>query len=476
MYAFWALATLMAIVALAFVLVPLLRARALRGPSSNEVALEVLRGQRREIEGDIATGTLPAEAREEALAELVERAHRDLDPGAPATPAPAAAGRPWPVAATLAVLVPALAFGLYSTLGTPSASDPGTLQAPHAAAGDAQILEMVESLARKVRERPEDTQGWSLLARSMAALGRFPEAAQAYEHLSTLARDDPSVLADWADALGMAQGRSLKGRPQELALAALKLDPKHKKALALAATAALDAGDFAGAIGYWQRLAAELPPGSEDAAQVASIPGRSARSRRGCGQAGRWRRGHRGRTCRASSGRGQLGHRFGRARPVRRRESERHRDPVHLRARRGRLAHAAGARTSAGEGDADDICAGRQPGDGARREPLLRAGGSDRGTRLSLGQRHAAGRRPRGHQRRGQARRARREDRGRQGPAVTLEARGLALLARTGDPLSRRVVSRRARRVGRRARLERQRQDHAAALRGGFHAPGCGAR
>jgi cytochrome c-type biogenesis protein CcmH len=262
----------MTIVALAFVLVPMLRARAVAGPSANDVALEVLRGQRREIDRDIATGTLPAEARDEAMAELVERAHRDLDAGAATQPAPAAAGRPWPLAATVAVLVPALAFGLYSAIGMPSASDPKGVHATKAApVGDAQILEMVENLARKVRERPEDAQGWALLARSMAALGRFPEAAQAYEHLATLARNDPDVLADWADALGMAQGRTLKGRPQELAHAALKLDPKHKKALALAATAALDAGDFAGAIAYWQRLAAELPPDSEDARQVASI-------------------------------------------------------------------------------------------------------------------------------------------------------------------------------------------------------------
>ena len=271
MLAFWALTTLMTIVALAFVLVPLLRARAVAGPSANDVALAVLRGQRGEIERDIAAGNLPAEAREEALAELVERAHRDLEADAAARPSAPARGKPWPVAATVAVLVPALAFGLYSAIGTPSASDPKTLQAAQAPMGDAQIVELVENLARKVRERPEDAQGWALLARSMAALGRFAEAAQAYEHLSRLVPNEPDVLADWADSLGMAQGRTLKGKPAELAQAALRIEPTHRKALALAATAALDAGDFAAAIAHWQRLAAVLPPDSDDARQVASI-------------------------------------------------------------------------------------------------------------------------------------------------------------------------------------------------------------
>jgi len=73
MVVFWSLAALMAALALAFVLVPLLRARSIGGPSAREAALDVLRGQRREIERDVAAGHLPADARDEALAELVER-------------------------------------------------------------------------------------------------------------------------------------------------------------------------------------------------------------------------------------------------------------------------------------------------------------------------------------------------------------------------------------------------------------------
>lgn len=269
MFLFWILAALMSAIAIAFVIVPLLRPRTVEGPSAQEAALEVLRGQRREIEADIAAGQLPAAAREEAMAELVERAHEDL--GAGVTRPEARAGKPWPLAVAAGILVPALAFGLYAALGTPSASDPKTLAAAHSPADDKQILEMVENLARKVRERPEDAQGWALLARSMAAMGRFPEAAQAYEHLSRLVPRDAQVLADWADSLGMAQGRTLKGRPGELALQALEVDPKHAKALALAATAALEREDYAGAIGFWERLRAVLEPGSQDATQVAQI-------------------------------------------------------------------------------------------------------------------------------------------------------------------------------------------------------------
>jgi cytochrome c-type biogenesis protein CcmH len=268
MVVFWILATLMTAVALAFVLVPLLRARALRGPSQSESNLAVLRGQRREIEADVANGILPADVREEALAELVDRAQADLSTPDPTTPAQAK--QPW-IAAAVAVVLPLLAFGTYVAMGTPAATDPKLLARGADKVDDARIVAMVESLAKKVRDRPDDAQGWALLARSMAALGRFKESAQAYEHLAKLAPTDPQVLADYADALGMAQGGTLAGRPRELASQALSIDPKHRKALALAGTAAMDAGDYPGATKHWQTLAAELTPGSEDELQVRAI-------------------------------------------------------------------------------------------------------------------------------------------------------------------------------------------------------------
>lgn len=268
MTVFWLLAALMTAVALAFVLIPLLRAPAGAAPTRVEANLEVLRWQRREIEADIANGTLAAQERDEALAELVGRAESDLI--APPPPPPRVR-RPWIVAALAAVAVPALSFGMYLAVGNPAASDAKAIAAAPTAPDEAQIMAMVENLARKVRERPDDAQGWALLARSMAALGRFAESADAYGHLAKLVPNDAQVLADYADSLGMAQGRTLLGRPYELAKEALRIDPRHKKALALAGTAAADSGDLAAAARHWQQLAAELPADSADRAQVQSI-------------------------------------------------------------------------------------------------------------------------------------------------------------------------------------------------------------
>lgn len=268
MMVFWILAASMAALAVAFVLVPLLRPRVSTGPTTAQANLDVLRAQRHEIEADVVAGTLPAAEREEALAELHRRAADDVRGDDAPVPM---ARKPWKLAVAAGLAVPAIAFGLYMLLGRPQMADPEVLAAFKGPANEHQVNELVDTLARKVRERPDDAKGWTLLARSMAALGRFQESADAYAHLVTLQPDDPMVLADYADALGMAQGRTLAGKPYELAKAALKLDPAYPKALALAGTAALDAADYPAALRYWERLRDGLAADSPDKPQVQSV-------------------------------------------------------------------------------------------------------------------------------------------------------------------------------------------------------------
>jgi len=267
MAVFWMLAALMTAMALAFVLVPLLRGRPPRGPSAVEANLEVLRGQRRELEADIAAGVVPAEARNEALAELVRRAEADL--AAPPKTASTEQRAPWPAVTAAAIGIPAVAFGVYLAIGVPSAADSRVANA--ATMDPKNVVDMVDRLAKKVRERPDDAKGWTLYARSTASLGRYDESAKAYEHLMNLVPGDAQIMTDYADVLGMAQGRSLAGRPFEIVKNALIIDPRNSKALALAGTAAMELGNFVESIGYWERLAALVPPGSDDEKEVRNV-------------------------------------------------------------------------------------------------------------------------------------------------------------------------------------------------------------
>ena len=107
-----------------------------------------------------------------------------------------------------------------------------------------------------------------MLARSYAALGRFGEAAAAYAHAVERLPGDAQVLADYADALAMAQGRRLQGEPEKIIARALQVDPDNVKALALAGTVAFDKQDYATAVAHWERILRLVPQDSELAQSV----------------------------------------------------------------------------------------------------------------------------------------------------------------------------------------------------------------
>ena len=149
-------------------------------------------------------------------------------------------------------------------------ADPAASDA--ASSGLQQIAAMVDKLAARMKERPDDAQGWVMLARSYTVLGRFDDALPAYKRASELQPKDATLLADYADTV--AATKRTANNPESMALIAraLAVDPTHPKALALAGTADYDRGDFAGAIARWQAIADRVPAESELGRQiVASI-------------------------------------------------------------------------------------------------------------------------------------------------------------------------------------------------------------
>jgi cytochrome c-type biogenesis protein CcmH len=114
-----------------------------------------------------------------------------------------------------------------------------------------------------------DDDGWQTLARSQLKAQQYREAADTYAKAVAASPSNPQLLADYAYALAMANGRNLDGEPMELLEAALKIDPNHQRSLALAGQGAFNHGDYAQALGYWQRLLATFPPGSDGARAVA---------------------------------------------------------------------------------------------------------------------------------------------------------------------------------------------------------------
>ena len=271
MTVFWIAAALFLLAALLFLLPALLRPKA-DGFSAGGINLAIHRDQLREAEQDLSTGLLTLDRFQQSRAEIQQRVLEDTVALADRVMLASPARR---TAIALAVLLPLASVLTYLQLGDPEAAAPSLapMQAPAGASARhsvnaEQIQKMVTALAEKLRADPNNAEGWLMLGRSYTVLGRYQDAATAFRHASEQLPADAGVLADWADVLGMAQGKRLAGEPARLVQRALDIDPKNVKALALAGSVAFESRDYAAARGYWERLIAVVPPDSEMARSV----------------------------------------------------------------------------------------------------------------------------------------------------------------------------------------------------------------
>ena len=253
---FAVLAALLAALPVAWLFWPARRARQV---SAREANISIYRDQLRELDADLAAGKIAREDYDRSRRELESRLLEDVTAAEPAAPARRSA-LPW----AAGVAIPLLAAGVYFAVGSPRMIERA---AEHAVTAQ-QIEAMVERLAAKLRENPDDADGWHLLGRSYSALGRYQEAADAYARAATKAPRDAQLLADFADALAMARGQSMLGEPEKLVQRALQIDPNNLKALALLGTAAFERKDFAAAASTWQRMLPLVPADSEDARSI----------------------------------------------------------------------------------------------------------------------------------------------------------------------------------------------------------------
>jgi cytochrome c-type biogenesis protein CcmH len=262
----------MALVALT--LLVLLRPWQDRRPEHDRTAREInagiYRDQLAELDRDLASGVISPADHAVARDELQRRL---LDDAATVEQPAAQAARSRQTLLALAIGLPLAASGLYALLGQPAALLPQPAQTAGAGheIGAQDIERMVAALAARLEKNPDDPKGWSMLARSYRALGRFPEANAAFVRVGPDLHKDPTLLSVYADSLAAAAGGNLAGEPMKLVDEALRLDPNHPMALSLAATAAYKQRDFPTAARYWQQLLKQLPPESEDARAVTGV-------------------------------------------------------------------------------------------------------------------------------------------------------------------------------------------------------------
>jgi cytochrome c-type biogenesis protein CcmH len=280
MILFWVICALLIVIALAFVLPPLLqRSEESEGVLDDErkqANIAVYRDQLSELEADLRNGIIA----EDQYAQDREETERRLLEDTATTRSKKTTGAPINARNTAYLLglgLPLVAIVFYMNVGEPdritnpapvgSAPASATAAAPPERTQE-QIEANVAKLAKRLESNPNDAQGWAMLARSYSSMEKYNEAANAYAKATELNAKDADLWAEYAFATGMAEGRSLEGKSTELINRALKVDPENPKALQLAGSAAFQAKDYKKAIDYWQRVLKKVPPGTEVAETI----------------------------------------------------------------------------------------------------------------------------------------------------------------------------------------------------------------
>jgi cytochrome c-type biogenesis protein CcmH len=277
---FWVICALLIVIALAFVLPPLLQrsedSEVVLDDERKQANIAVYRDQLSELQADLRNGIIA----EDQYAQDREEVERRLLEDTVTTRSKKTAGAPLNTRNTaylLGIGLPLVAIVFYMKVGEPDRiTNPAPVgQAPVSATAAAppertqeQIAANVAKLAQRLESNPNDAQGWAMLARSYSSMEKFREAANAYAKATELNAKDADLWAEYAFATGMAEGRSLEGKPTELINRALKVDPENPKALQLAGSAAFQAKDYKKAIDYWQRVLKKVPPGTEVAETI----------------------------------------------------------------------------------------------------------------------------------------------------------------------------------------------------------------
>ncbi|MCZ2102842.1 MAG: c-type cytochrome biogenesis protein CcmI [Comamonadaceae bacterium] len=273
MMTFLALAAIMVLVALAVVIVPLVRGDRVRATAGEDLA--VLADGLRELEAERAAGDVDAAEFERGRLELERQALASQQQAQVQEQHSLRAN--WGAALGTAIVLPLLVIALYLTIGQPGTIGTNVLQAR---AGDDATQHVpndaaVAALQARLAKDDGDVEGWVLLARSYFQMGRTDDALNAYRKATTLVADNPDLWVEYANTVAIAHNRDLSGEPTQMVERALKLDPNNFNALAFAGLAAFQRDDRATALEHWGRLKTLLPEGSEDSKRIDELIARA---------------------------------------------------------------------------------------------------------------------------------------------------------------------------------------------------------
>ena len=273
---FWIAATVLIIIALAFVLYPVLshRTGARKQTDLKNQNLMAYRSRMKELDREYEAGILDNENYRQLKEELAGAMLDDVPEGEHTGLVKSGRGSAMAVALVSILLVPAATFYLYQHWGAMDQVEQfiamQEIGAPDGAR-QAQMSELSEQLRERLEASPDNPEGWAMLGRTYMSLERYNDAAWAFRQLAgSVSGDDCSESVAYGLAAQALFFDSEGAMTEEVTAAieqARKLNPDEVNVLGLLGINAFSQQNYRQAIEYWERIETVAP----DHPQIASI-------------------------------------------------------------------------------------------------------------------------------------------------------------------------------------------------------------
>lgn len=257
---FWIITALLTAVASITVMYPFLRKQ--KAAADTEHDLAVYRDQLAELEIEVKRGLIAKEDAAEARAEIGRRIIKLTGSGEPVDDGhqPRSSGRLIAAAGILAV--PLISWGLYGYLGSPGVPAMPLAQRMESDPARASVEELIGRAETHLASNPQDAKGWETLAPVYMRLGRFQDAARAFDQLIALQGPSAGTQAMLGEALVGTTGGIVTADAVAAFEKALTLDAKEPRARFFIGLARAQEGKLTEARALWGEMVTDLPESS----------------------------------------------------------------------------------------------------------------------------------------------------------------------------------------------------------------------
>jgi len=249
----WVILALLTAIVLYGLLRPLIGRRA-DDPAREAFDAAVYRDQLAEVDSDRARGLIGETEAEAARLEIARRLlaadyGKDIAPDDNKSSFPAKAA-----IIAVAVMLPVAVLGLYLTYGSPRLPDQPLAARLQDPVNEQNLAALVARVEARLREHPEEGEGWEVIAPVYMGWRRYGDAAQAYAQAIRLLGPSAKRLSGQGQALvlkndGVVTEVARQALEQALALDASLLEPRI-----LLTIAKEQDGNFAAAVEDWRAL------------------------------------------------------------------------------------------------------------------------------------------------------------------------------------------------------------------------------